>query len=964
MRTQRILLALCAAVGACAADSSFSYYIGNATNELFNGRAYLVGFPKSRTRNDLRNIYLDFDPMSGVAGANPLGPVLQQAVSDAVSARLSPDASPDQLAFGQTVAWEALEAYLNGQLIVGNADLLDGLRVAFPSVSGGGQQPVGDKDLPIDTPVDQQGAQYSGVDLRALVYAKHYFFDGIAATLDFMATDPDGTIRAFDAANAPLTEYTEFNTPELPDPNFAGAGVQSMETAGYLTGNILDAYGKATLGLADHLWKGAFFDRLRAPGGARASDRGRMLDQAVNVLHEGAHAQFLAVLPLAATVDEGDQGFTQCRLDQARVTAATAAAMIDKIRRGEAPKLTSFSLNASTDDIKQTLGQVNQLKATAAAKYQLAQTAIWRVKDAENNLITQAQQIRSSYNDQLIAAVGIDPGDDNTAPYYGLSTEIGRRAYRSAVAGKVQTLMAAPPDSPLLTDGTEIGTSILAMLRSFNDLKSAQNKRDAIPQQVAIEEQKTQAQDQLTFSTQQKVSGYNSSIAIVNSLTGSVGNNVSYKSDGEIEASTTISLSFSPNPIIAAGYQNDIAIAQAVQMAQANDITSSAAVKNLLLQQVQLNIDMQSAALQARSALAGVNTTLAKVNRIIQSQISYRTSNQQRWYSDPAIIFEQEQEEIDYQNALQQYVDGLFVLAQKLAVRWSEPYQNPYLAGDGSPTTLGSADYDGFTQPESIFAVAQNSQADSFLDAMRDWDLQLRSQRQGGQADIQSKISLRQDIFGFSDIIYDTNKLQFVTNPDAGARALNVQRFRALLLANQKDASSPYLLRMEFPITYGQYSRAVVGQAVQQPALILVSRSDWNVRVTELSAVVTGQNVAQSAFNTIRLDLIQYGKLEIPTYFPRQTAVYPNFLTFSLPLYYSDPEVESVSTFKFSLNAGINGQAGVPNPFVATAEPTPFCDRYVLLIEKAANPPINLQNIEDIQLTLKSRSSIPPTFFN
>lgn len=964
MRIRWLISALSAlAVARSGLAQTFDSHLGTATNSLFMGRSYLVGFPKTKTRNQLRSAYLGLDangdPMAGAA----LQPVLEQAIADAVSARLSPQAGPAGSELAQKVAWEALEALLNGQMLVGNASLLDGLRVAFPSVTGGGEKPTGDAALPIDTPVDGTGAAYSGVDLRALTYAEHYFLDGISDALDFIATDATGEIRYFEAGNAPLTEYTEFNTPGLPDPNFTD--VQSIETGGYLLGNMLDAYGKAIIGTGDKLWKGAYFDRQRAPGGSKAADRPRMLDQAMKGLQRGVHAQFLATLPLAATFDEGDQGFVQCRLDQSRVTAATAANLIDKIRRGEVPKLTSFSLNASTDDIKQELGQVAQLKASATAKYQLAQAAIWRVKDAESQLISQAQQIRSGYNDQLISAVGIDPGSENSAPYFGLSTEVGRLAYQRDLGARINQMLSAGADSPLLTDGTELGQTVLGMLRSFNEVNSAKNKRDQIPQQIAIEDAKNSQINQLVLGTQEKVSAFNLAMGILNSVSVSVNASVTVKTTPpDVDTSTGVSVNFNPGAIASAGLQNEIQRAQAIQTANINNATAEATVKNLLLQENQYNIDLESAAIQAKSAVAAVHALLGKVNRIIQNQIYFRDSNLAKWYSDPAIIFEQEQEEIDYQNALQQYVQELFILAQKLSVRWSEPYANPYLASDGTPVTLGSADFDGFTQPESIFSVAQSSQADSFLDALRAWDLQLRSQRLGGQADIQSKISLRQDIFGFSDIIYDPSRQQFVTNPDAAARALNRQRFQALLLSNQQDTNSPYLLRLEFPITYGQLSRATAGQAVAQPALILVSRADWNVRVQELSAVVLGQNVAQSAFNTIRLDLVQYGKLEIPTYFPRISTVYPNFLTLNLPLYYSDPAVESVSTFKFSLSAGINGQNGVANPFVANAEPTPFCDRYVLLIEKAANPPINLQNIEDIQLTLKSRSSIPPTFFN
>ena len=936
--------------------------VAAARDLLFDGRSYLVGFPQAKTRNALRTGYLGLDDKGlPVAGQARL-PRLRDAIALSLEVRNDPNVGPGDSDRAQLIAWESLESLLSGQLIAGNASLLNGLRVAFPTAIGDGERPLGNSDLPIDTPTDATGREYSGANLKDLVYARHYFLDGVTEALNFIATDPDGTIRAVEPLNAPFTQYTSFNTSELPDANFTG--VQSSQTTGYLLGNTLDRYGKAVIGIGDRLWRAAYFDRSRAPGGAKSGERQEMLDAAVSELQRGAHAQFLAALPLAASLPEGELGYEKCRLDQTRVTAATAASLIEKIRRGETPKLTDFSLNSSTDDVRQQLTLVSQLKAAAATAHQQAETTLWRKKDSQNQLIEEARQLRFGYTEQLRSAVGLDPGTENQSPYFGLRTAVGRENFKRDLAARIQSMLIAPASSPLLTDGTELGQTVLALRRASADVDSARNRAESIPQQIAIEDQRNRRANQIVLGGQQRVGALNVALGILNSVSVSVNAGVSYTPPAAVTFSAGVTVTANPNAVPAALLQNEISRAQAIQQVQLSDVNSEATIRNLLLQLNQHVFDIRAAGIQAQSAGAAVQALLARVDRLVENHIYFQESNLAKWYSDPAVIFEQERAELDYQDTLTEYVRELYVLSQKLAVRWSESFENPYLRSDGTAETLGGATFDGFTQPESVFSIVRASEGDAFLDALRTWDLRLRSARLGGQADIQSRISLRQDIFGFSDIVYNPDRQRFETNPDATARDLNKRRFRALLLRNQPPADSRFWLRLEFPITYGQLSRRTLGTLVSQPSLILVSRSDWNVRITELSARILGQNVAQDAFNNLRLDLFQYGKIEIPKYHPRQAGTYPNFLTFNLPLYYPDPEEASTGAFKFSLNAGINGAPGQLNAFVAQVEPTPFCDRWVLLIEKQSNPPINLQNIDDIELTVKSRSNVPPTFFN
>lgn len=929
-----------------------------AAASLRSGRNYLVGFPQS-TRNMLRQLYLGVDTNGTPSGSPGKFSTLQGAIDGAVQVRTDPvksqQATQAQEELAQSIAWESLEAMLQGQLIAGNGNLLKGLRVAFPTAVGDGERPGGETTLPVGCPGPSGGGEYNGAKITDLCYARLHFFRGIAAALDFMANDSEGTIRAVDLLNAP-PQYTRFNTSaELYDPAFPTNS--QNQTTGYLMGNNLDRYGKAIIGIGDHLWRAAYFDRQRAPGGSRAAERQQMLDAAMREMQQGVHAQFLAALPLAATMDEGQLGYEKCRVNQVRVTAATAGSFIDRIRRGEIPKLNDMGLDSSTTDIQQQISLVKNLKADAGTKYSLAETAIWRNKEGENAMIADAQQLRVQFTDNLLAATGMDPGNEGDAPYFGLTTKEGREAYRVDLAAKIAEMHRQGVTSALLTDGSELGQANLQVLRAFADIIAARNRIDAVPQQIRIEEERVGALNGVILGTQDRISAYNLSMGIANSVSVTVG-----YSFLPWPGSPFCSASFNPGAILAATFQNKISRAQAIQQVEMNDINGAATIRNLLLQQHQYTLDLDSAVAQGQLAIASLNALLARVDRLIENHVYYQTSNAAKWYHDPALIFEQEQAEIEYANSLNEYLRELYVLSQLLAVRWSEAYENPYLKADATPETLGGGLYDDFTQPESIFNVYQASKADNFLLALQAWDTKLRQERQGGQADIQSLISLRQDVFGFSDVFYSTNRLRFETLTDPAALALNQRLFRALLLRNAQPQSSRYWLRLEFPLTYNQLSKKFTGPVSSQPAVILASRTDWNIRVLDMSAEILGHNVAQSSFNTLRVDIFQYGKIEIPKYHPRDNSVYPNFQTFNLPLYYPDPERTSISSFKFSLSAGINGNSGVLNPFVAQIEPTPYCDRYVLLIERAANPPINIENIQDIQLTLTCRSSIPPAF--
>lgn len=937
--------------------------LDQAAGLLREGRNYLVGFPRTKTRNELRRLYLGVDtngePTEVAGKFVPLQNAIQKAVDIRTDPTRAPFATGDQKKLAQLIAWESLEALLQGQLLAGNGNFLKGLRVGgFPTAVGDGEKPGGETTLPAGCPSPVTGGEYRGAPITDLCYARLHFFRGILAALDFLADDAEGAIRAIDLRNRALPQYTLFNTsPDLYDTAFPTNS--SSQTTGYLLGNTLDRYGKAVVAIGDRLWRAAYFDRQRAPGGSRAGERAEMLDAAMREMQQGVHAQFLAALPLAATLEEGELGYEKCRVDQVRVTAATAGTFIDRIRRGEIPKLNDLALASSTTEVQAQMRLVERLKEEAGKKYSLAQTAIWRRKESEIAAIADAQQLRFQFADDLRTATGIDVGGEAEAPFFGLTTQEGRAAFRRDLLDRIDSMSRASAGSSLLADGSDLGKAYLVLRRAFAEIRSAQNRIDGIPQRIRIEEERVGAQNGVMLGTQDKVSAYQLAIGKANSV--SVAISAGIQCQGlECGPSFSVTSTYNPGAISSAQLQNQSSYAQTIQQIDIANINAEATIRNLLMEQHQYVLDLESAAAQGQYAVADLNALLARIERLIENHIYVQTSNQSKWYYDPALVFEHEQSEIDYQYALEAYVRELYILSQLLAVRWSEPYENPFLDANGNVLALDRL-YDDFTQAESIFNVYKASEVDNFLLALITWDTALRRQRRGGEAEIEANVSIRQDIFGFSDVTYNTNRLRFERLKDPEVE-LNKRRFRALLLSNAQPQSSRYRLRLEFPLTYNQLSRRFVGPDGTRQPVILASRDDWNIRVQELSARIIGTNVAQSASQSLRVDLVQYGKIEIPRYHPRTSSVYPSFQTFNLPLYYPDPEEASISAFKFALAAGINGAAGVPSPFVAQVEPTPYCDRYVLLIERTANPPVNLENIEDIEITLRCRSSVPPSF--
>jgi hypothetical protein len=264
-----------------------------------------------------------------------------------------------------------------------------------------------------------------------------------------------------------------------------------------------------------------------------------------------------------------------------------------------------------------------------------------------------------------------------------------------------------------------------------------------------------------------------------------------------------------------------------------------------------------------------------------------------------------------------------------------------------------------------------------FYTTLRDWDTKLRDAQFRGpySAALQDvntftayPISLRQDIFGLIDYVYDPGSNRYVL--DANRKKKNIQEFRAYLLrkAAERPGNNPTLnkIRLDFSFTYNK-ARIIENQATALPIVqrnVGLSGFDqfWNHRLKQLGMKIRGSNVFSVGSGTVPVNLEYFGNLTRSGYFAdslytqtRRTS------TFQVPVYQSDPERRLVQEPFFGtgvapINAAIGSTAVTLQP--VTDWPL-FCDNVVLSISGPLVSTMRLENIEDIELYMKMEVGPP-----
>jgi hypothetical protein len=716
-------------------DYAMADDLDNAFSSLVEGREYQAGFPNDITRNTL------VDDFVGAAGHSSNRPALLEAVKRAIDIRKNEPPEPDSFTGkaprsiqAKVIAWEALESLSTGYLYAGNRDLLDAVRVSYP----GSNSEDDTRELPAE-----ESTEFPGTSQKQITYARLYFLQGIKDVLEFIAEDTTGKLRAgSDIYGDTVPHYVSFDEeerdevllfPKYDDPNFGSEGSLNREAAqsvAYLYGSSMERYGLAAVAYADQLWRSAF----AGPGaGAKRTDteKNQMLDHATDILRSSVQAQFLASLPLAAQLNDGVDGsaneFQQAKMDQARVSVTDAIRLREQILAGEKPTQTALVSAWDTQSIEDQISLTRDAFDAARIKWTgdggepvdgSVAFELQREESAQSLNADRQISLRNSLESQLVEITGIDPDE-----YGNLRKEEERNAYLDAVQLHFDTLINSNIESNFISEPDFIRESDLknGSLMSIQALRLIQTIREIIVQKARIDTYGQKMQIEL-----ERNGDVNATLVINGLIYGAIDAAIQLASANEVQvhtAGTASGTTWVTDP--GAGARALQAILRAARVAtetvQINSTNSKALISNLLIEQ-QIAID-QLPVIALNSDIAGAELLrlLNKARRLVEDHAFFQDITNDLWYRDPSLPFKLEKVEEEYQGLMQGYRIELYKLARMIETTWTERFQNPVKNASGSVNngTLNNGSFDGFTEAESVFSVANHVQGETFSNALK-----------------------------------------------------------------------------------------------------------------------------------------------------------------------------------------------------------------------------------------------------
>lgn len=940
---------------------------------LVPGRAYLQGYPAMITRKALVERFLE-----GADSVTRSRDRLKRAIADAVEVRRVEPPEPETLPPGpvppsiqaKAIAWEALESLSTGYLFAGNRDLLNALRVAYPGNITGSD----DRGLPKEEP---EG--FPGTSQKPISYARLYFLQSIKDTLQYIAEDTTGQLRAVGTAYPTMRHYVTFDEERselLPhaafdDPNFGGPNVldrEASQSAAFLYGSALERLGLAAVGYADQLWRGAF----AGPGAGLKRDttqKDRMLARADEVLRENAHAQFLGVLPLAAQLNDGtgdsENEYELARLNQSRVSVTDALRLRQLILAGEKPTQTALVSAWHPEAIKDQVDLCSSARLAVEAQFGIASGDVEAAEAARSDNFDREVELRNGIGSQLLEIAGLD-----TTRFGSLRDASTRRDFLSAITNKYDTLINANNLSdPGLHDGSLMSVQALRLMQAVQEARAKRTEVDGYAQRMSIE-LKRFGEESATITVNGIAYGAIEMALGIASATPDISICACGLSSGTITHSA-------PSRIAVAIETAARAVRVASETVAINAINSQAVIRNLLIDQQIAREELVAVLFNVAIAGGELRQLLNRANRLVEDHIFYQDGSKDLWYRDPSLLFKAEAAEEKYRELLQEYRIHLYKLARMVGAAWGEHFSNPVKpAGAGTSVPLSSS-FDGFTEAESIFGVGNHDEATAFFDAIRAWDSRLRESAFRGPHQsltwdansVQGQpLSLRRDIFKLIDYRRDSAANQYVQDADLKRRS--IQRFRAILLdlAHRDPVNRDGLsrLRIDFPLTYNQV-RVVFDQDKPLPLVLRNTPGGagsfdqfWNHRIVQLGFRIVGTNVF-AAGTSVPVAFELFGTAERIGFFADSLfTVSRTISTFQIPLYQRDPDARDVVEPAFGttgLPAAIGEGALRLLPIVG-GWPL-FCDRFVLRVGDSQGT-LRIENIEDIELYIQMEVGSPP----
>ncbi len=954
---------------------------------LTQGRAY-----RHNLRNVSRKTMVGNFLREGEPAARPPG-MLRHAIDSALEVRNDPNASEEDTRHASVMLNEALEALIFGYHAAGNRDLLNGTRVSFPASSGANEE---------RTPPAGTTASFQSPAIQSLYYAHLYFMEGIKEAVAVLQRDPGSALRALDASNGDPSYFTRWNNPEnLPREEYFDSTLQESDawslTAAALLGKSVRRFGGTVTTLADKLWRAAHFH----PETSR--NRDAALQEASEFLKCNMHAQFLASLPIAATLNDGvalapdatgklvptRNEYQEVGADSVRVNVTGAQILAGRIARGERPKQADLVPRWDKPTIDAQLRKLGSLSGTVREAWTAAETAINEFNSANVATVSDSLDRRQRFKFRLWQITGIHP-DENPGGEQFDKPE-GRAAYVKTLEDWVfdKTANFNPSDDwftapltgrndpatgrpPSVSEISELGFASLRMVQALNEVKSMQARIDSYVQRIQIEEWRNGAVADISENEAKVIGAMEAAEFLASAFEVSICI-CGVSSGSEVKQNGGAALRGVNAPIKR--------FIQTRNQTKINGVNSQATIQNLLVEQSLLSEQFPNVLIQAQLAVNEVQRLFAESEQLVEDYAYHVNAKQDLWFNDPEILFEKSQAEERYEELIQTYQGELYLLAKMLEKAWVEPYENPVLNAAGAYEQFANdTRFDLFPDSEAVFAIGNHNQCNDFLDALRSWNNHLAGGRRGVLSGGRSQsltdaivISVREHLLGLDDLRFEQGR--FVVDPVL--RHENIRRFRSFVQRGQTRAKERgFELRIDFPFKLEQ---TVETEGLDEPdflfsALGVADPNVWNRRILGVGVELVGNNVTQGTSTTpnrIPVSLYLHGNVS------RESKFLDSLFTQQNRTVVTDLRLFQYDPYELTL-LGNDGFFKIDN-LVATSnnlQPDPLspqqiphvewplgCDNWVFLVRDNVAQ-FNWENLDDIKLYVYWEAGPPVTLAN
>ena len=1017
-------MAACPWLHPLANEGELEKQLDAAFASLKKGRTFRAGI-KTATQGSLIN---GFEAgLSGAQGTIEAVGHLQAAIEQALAVRndvdglvsLGSKGGRTASSLARTITDEALEAELFGFLALGNRDLINGTRLQFPGATDA-NDPY--KNLPParhrDPESDQRRSIYDGGarrDLRSLEYARLYFLEGLIEALGVLRRDSDPRLRTVDNSSSYPEGWTRWNQhgdgsdedngdpsvtlPGFVDEKFSSADDQWSLTAGAQLGKIVRRYGGTVVTIGDKLWRKGFqhSDNAEVAVGNGQPTSDDYLEEGVEQLRCGMHAQYLASLPLAATLsDGGGEGLSEyqaANVSGVITSIEDAETLMTKIQDRIRPNIIDIIEGWDKRTIDEKAQDVADSLKAAKDAWIIAEQKIAESRARDQADANEKRLRRSNFQYRLWQISGIHPDAvrDPTGGGDPLDTVAEREAYLDVVVSKARELLTtydptsaafsdslsngAFPDplaglgqggySPNQSNTSELAFAALRFAQQVQALKNLLKRYSDIDRKIAIVEGKTNLINEIDRSRQSRLGAIDTMVAAAGIVTTAIGVGGFVITDlGKIAeaASAVIKRNIS-----------------AVADANIRDAETDAVVANMLIEKELLDGQIPEINLGIRTASLDIQRLLGETTQQLADYAYYidvLSGDLDEWLYDPDIRFDKETAEERYEQLVRALQQDSYILARHLEEAWLEPYEFPARSDTGAYRHYTS-DADGaaeFPDAESVFNGLDHTRVQTYLATVKSWDQFLRSQRSEGTGRLETKeISLRKQILGTPDYKWDAEGQRFVF--DRGLEANSIREFRALMVEARERGRAlgdGVTFRLEFPIDIGLFHE-VLGLGTEPVFSNFDSRREWNRRITDIGLKFVGRNVSQGAPD-------EPGQLDATLFLHGETwrrsgqglpAAYEapaRSEKTDLTLYQFDPSVpgeEGKQLFVQDLNilVGNSGEVIFNNDeFNSTSRKVPEwpfnCDKWILTTRARAN----FDNITDVILRIAYTWGHPAKF--